>query len=44
MNYQNSLKRLLLLHIKTNITNDKIEGTNSKLRGFTKRAVGFKTS
>lgn len=34
----------ILLHIKTNITNGKIEGMNSKLRGFTKRAFGFKTS
>jgi len=32
------------LHIKTNITNGKIEGMNSKLRGFTKRAFGFKIS
>jgi len=34
----------ILLHIKTNITNSKIEGMNSKLRGFTKRAFRFKTS
>lgn len=33
----------ILLHIKTNISNGKIEGMNSKLRGFTKRAFGFKT-
>jgi len=33
----------ILLHIK-NITNGKIEGMNSKLRGFTKRAFGFKRS
>lgn len=37
-------EQILLLHIKTNITNGKIEGMNSKLRGFTKRAFGFKTS
>ena len=37
-------EQILLLHIKTNITNGKIEGINSKLRGFTKRAFGFKTS
>ena len=29
---------------KVRITNGKIEGMNSKLRGFTKRAFGFKTS
>jgi len=27
----------ILLYIKTNITNGKIEGMNSKLKGFTKR-------
>jgi hypothetical protein len=32
----------ILLHIKTNITNGRIEGMNSKLRGFTKRAFKFK--
>jgi transposase len=37
-------EQILLLHIKTNITNGKIEGINSKLRGFTKRAFGFKRS
>ena len=37
-------EQILLLHIKTNITNGKIEGMNSKLRGFTKRAFGFKRS
>jgi len=31
------------LYIKTNISNGKIEGRNSKLRGFTKRAFGFET-
>ncbi len=35
---------IVLLHIKTNITNGEIEGMNSKLKGFTKRAFGFKTS
>ena len=34
----------ILLHIKTNITNGKIEGMNSKLRGFIKRTFGFKRS
>jgi len=33
----------ILLYIKTNISNGKIEGRNSKLRGFTKRAFGFET-
>ena len=36
------LEHRFLLHIKTNITNGKIEVMNSKLRGFTKRAFGFK--
>jgi len=37
-------ENIVLLHIKTNITNGEIEGMNSKLKGFTKRAFGFKTS
>jgi transposase len=32
----------ILLYIKTNISNGKIEGMKFKLRGFTKRAFGFK--
>jgi len=35
-------ENIVLLHIKTNITNG--EGMNSKLKGFTKRAFGFKKS
>ncbi|PNR98095.1 transposase [Petrotoga olearia] len=31
------------MHIKTNISNGKIEGMNSILRGFTKKAFSFKT-
>jgi len=37
-------ENIVLLHIKTNIINGEIEGMNSKLKGFTKRAFGFKTS
>ena len=35
-------ENIVLLHIKTNITNG--EGMYSKLKGFTKRVFGFKTS
>ncbi|SHF29025.1 Transposase, partial [Marinitoga hydrogenitolerans DSM 16785] len=33
----------ILMHLKTGLTNAKIEGMNSKLRTFTKRAYGFKS-